>query len=390
MLLGSSPAVFAAEGSLSNFSKRYTYNEGRFVDVQGDKWYADSVKAAYEYGLVIGVSENSYAPEDNVTIAETITLASRLNNIYNGNEVDLESLMGSVWYEPYLDYALDHGIVNQGDYIEYNVPANRQQFAYLIAKALPASALPAVNSIGDNKIPDMKSSDFYGPSVYLLYNAGILTGMDKNGTFEPYKNISRAEVAAILSRMSDPSLRKSFVLSGLQGKEFLNMTNKEVIALVGPLCTADQQKTGVLASVTLAQFILESGYGKSSLTTEANNCFGMKASLSGNKWAGSAWDGKSICTKVTKEHNPDGSTYTITANFRKYDSVEDSIADHSAYLLASKNGSKLRYEGLKGEKDYRTAAQIIKDGGYATSTTYVDDLCKIIEKWDLTKYEAKN
>ena len=69
--------------------------------------------------------------------------------------------------------------------------------------------------------------------------------------------------------------------------------------------------------------------------------------------------------------------------------MEDSIADHSAYLLGAKNGSKLRYEGLKGCTDYKKAAQIIKDGGYATSLTYVEKLYSIIERWNLTQYDVK-
>ena len=174
-----------------------------------------------------------------------------------------------------------------------------------------------------------------------------------------------------------------------QATSFANLTEEQVIVKVGPLFTADQQKSGVLASVSLAQFILESGYGKSELAQNANNCFGMKRSLSGNSWSGSAWDGTSIYTKQTKEQNADGSYVTITADFRKYSCVEDSIADHSAYLLGAKNGNKLRYEGLKGCADYRKAAQIIKDGGYATSLTYVDKLCSIIERWKLTQYDAK-
>lgn len=80
---------------------------------------------------------------------------------------------------------------------------------------------------------------------------------------------------------------------------------------------------------------------------------------------------------------------TITADFRKYPCVEDSIADHSAYLLGAKNGSKLRYNGLKGCTDYKNAAQIIKDGGYATSLAYVKNLCSIIERWNLTQYDVK-
>ena len=79
---------------------------------------------------------------------------------------------------------------------------------------------------------------------------------------------------------------------------------------------------------------------------------------------------------------------TITADFRKYPCVEDSIADHSAYLLGAKNGSKSRYDGLKGCTDYKKAALLIKVGGYATSLTYVEKLCNIIEKWNLTQYDV--
>lgn len=70
--------------------------------------------------------------------------------------------------------------------------------------------------------------------------------------------------------------------TGLQATELKNLSNEEVIAKVGPLFTADQQRSGILASVSLAHFILESGYGKSELAQNANNCFGMKKSLSGN------------------------------------------------------------------------------------------------------------
>ena len=88
--------------------------------------------------------------------------------------------------------------------------------------------------------------------------------------------------------------------SGMQAREFQNLTEAQVIAKVGPLFTADQKKSGILASVSMAQFILESGYGKSELAQGANNCFGMKKSLSGNTWGGSTWDGTSAYTKKTK------------------------------------------------------------------------------------------
>lgn len=173
--------------------------------------------------------------------------------------------------------------------------------------------------------------------------------------------------------------------NGTQASEFANLSEKEVVAKIGPSFTADQKTSGILASVSFAQFILESGYGKTELAQNANNCFGMKTSLSGNTW-NSVWTGKKY-TKKTQEW--DGSKYiTITADFRKYPNVEKSIADHSAYLLGAMNGSKKRYEGLKGCTDYKKAIQIIKNGGYATDPTYVDKICNIIEKWNLTKYDA--
>ena len=168
-----------------------------------------------------------------------------------------------------------------------------------------------------------------------------------------------------------------------------DLSEADVIKKVGDLFTADQKKSGIFASVSLAQFILESGYGKSELAQNANNLFGMKCSLSGNTWSGSSWDGKSKYMKKTQEQNADGSYETITADFRKYSCIEDSIADHSAYLLGAMNGKKLRYDGLKECTDYKRAVQIIRDGGYATSLDYVEKLCSIIEKRKLTDYDAK-
>jgi hypothetical protein len=132
--------------------------------------------------------------------------------------------------------------------------------------------------------------------------------------------------------------------------------------------------------------ILESGYCGTDLARNANNCFGMKANLSGNTWK-TVWDGSSVYGKVTEEQDRAGNAYRIFAEFRKYPCVEDSIRDHSLYLLGAMNGSRLRYEGLTEAKDYRTAIRIIKNGGYATDTKYIDKICSIIERYDLAKYD---
>lgn len=194
---------------------------------------------------------------------------------------------------------------------------------------------------------------------------------------------------AVKDKLSSYKQGDSQIILGTQAVIFKTMTEEQAVAEIGELCKADSRKSGILASISAAQFILECGYGKSELAQNANNCFGMKKSLSGNTWSGSAWDGKSVYTKKTKEEYTPGVLTEITADFRKYPKVEDSIADHSAYLLGAMNGSKKRYEGLSGCTDYKKAAQLIKDGGYATSSTYVEKLCSIIERWNLTQYDVK-
>lgn len=162
-------------------------------------------------------------------------------------------------------------------------------------------------------------------------------------------------------------------------------SNELFINYVGERAKADMGKTGVLASVTIAQAILESAWGQSELSLKANNLFGMKSTLSGNTWD-SEWDGK-IYSKYSNEEY-DGVVTSVKSDFRAYDTVEASIKDHSDYLCGAMNGSKLRYEGLKGETNYRTAIQIIKDGGYATDSGYVDKICNLIEQYNLDEWDV--
>ena len=147
---------------------------------------------------------------------------------------------------------------------------------------------------------------------------------------------------AVKSAMGDSENKKE----GTQASVFAGLSEKDAVSVIGELCREDMKKSGILASISAAQFILESGYGKSELGQNANNMFGMKKSLSGNTWAGSTWDGTSVYTKKTQEQHTDGTYETITADFRKYPCVDDSFADHSAYLHGAKNGKALRYTGI--------------------------------------------
>lgn len=197
-------------GSLNNFkSNTTTYKTGQFKDVGTSSWYYGNVKRSYEMNLVKGTSENTFNPDGNITIAETLALACRLNDIYYGGSGKF--VQGNPWYQVYVNYAIGNEIIRSGVYSNYNATATRSQFAAIMAKALPASALPAINNV--TQLPDVSRSAVNASAIYSLYNAGILTGNDEYGTFYPNSNIKRSEVSAIVTRMADKSLRKNITLS---------------------------------------------------------------------------------------------------------------------------------------------------------------------------------
>lgn len=176
--------------------------------------------------------------------------------------------------------------------------------------------------------------------------------------------------------------------SSLSARKLKGASRTKFIHTIGPIAQKDYQKNGVLASVTIAQAILESGGGQSSLAQKANNLFGMKKNLSGNSWAGSTWTG-SIYKKRTAEYTKKGKKYYITASFRKYKGINQSIGDHSAYLVGAKKGKKKRYAGLTSTKSYSKQISIIQKGGYATSSSYGKSLKTLIKKYKLTQYDVK-
>ena len=130
------------------------------------------------------------------------------------------------------------------------------------------------------------------------------------------------------------------------------------------------KKYGVLPSLTLAQAILETGWGKSKI---GNNIFGIKARES--------WTGKTKRVKTKEWEN--GHYKTITDTFRDYDSIEESIEDH-AKLLTTK-----RYQAVINSKDYKEACRTVKECGYATSPTYTKSLTDLVEKYGLNQYDPK-
>jgi hypothetical protein len=151
------------------------------------------------------------------------------------------------------------------------------------------------------------------------------------------------------------------------------MTKQEFLNTVAPLAQADMAKSNILASLTIAQAILETGWGGSAVMMKANALFGIKA--------GSNWKGRVFSSKTQECY--DGVNYTtITDLFRAYDSLADSVADHSALLTGA-----ARYANLVGETDYKEACTKIREDGYATAPSYTTSLISIIEDNKLYDYD---
>lgn len=187
------------------FKKTGTYSN-QFKDVSKSAWYYNSIASVYAYGLMNGVESNKFEPSSQITHAQAITLAARMRKLYTTGSGSFSAT--TPWYKAYCDYAISQKIIS-------SVPADmeatltRQEFASILANALPNSALPAINTVEAGSIPDVYRSD---AAIYKLYRAGIFAGNDAAGTFRPNDPITRAEVATVLIRMADPNARVLFAL----------------------------------------------------------------------------------------------------------------------------------------------------------------------------------
>lgn len=195
--------LLTVNDSLKNFTVKNQYTSGQFADV-ANQWYSDSVKKVYELGLMKGTSDGKFNPDGTITLAEAIAMAARLHNISTGGSG--EFTQGTPWYDVYVDYAVKNGIIKKDDFKDYSRKATRGEMAYIFASAVP-NVLTRINDV--DSIPDVTEDTKYSDSIFLLYQAGVLTGNDARGTFEPETNINRAQAAAIITRIALPSERKT-------------------------------------------------------------------------------------------------------------------------------------------------------------------------------------
>jgi len=203
------PTPIPDTADMKNFVKVNTYTPGQFTDVSESAWYGFNqqkvIAGAYEFGLMQGNSATIFGPLENYTIAQALAVASRINSIYMTGKADFTQ--GSPWYQVYVDYTLANGIIEASDFSDYGRPATRAEMAYILSRSLPQAEFAEKNSV--ISLPDVTGATPFSESIITLYKAGVLGGSDDKGTFHPGNNISRAEAAAIISRIVVPESRFS-------------------------------------------------------------------------------------------------------------------------------------------------------------------------------------
>lgn len=214
-----------------------------YTDVPAGTWYEEGVKLCYETGLMIG-TDKGFNPEQNMKVAEVAVIAARMHDILCGGTGKLP--ISSPWYQSALDALGDLGVTGLED---PGADATRGQFLSMLSAVTPNELLEPINAI--TTLPDSAS-----PTVLKFYNAGILTGTDRYGTFAADKPLTRREGAAMAARIVRTALRKTFTLAELPGKAITAEDFDLIAYLTGiPADAVLWEKDGV--SVTAERFFYE-------------------------------------------------------------------------------------------------------------------------------------
>lgn len=218
-----------------------------FEDVAAGKWFYSAVQIQYALGLMAGTSETEFSPSGTVSLWQAVAVTVRVYEAYHGIEPNptpdpaptepaepvepteptepveptdptepveptepTEPIdppePSEPWYITYGKRAAEYGLLPDSlENVDLSRPATRAEVAELLFRSLPVSELAAINAV--NTLPDYVDFAPYWNSVITLYQAGILSGQDKYGTFCPENSIRRSELASMLTRLVRPEQR---------------------------------------------------------------------------------------------------------------------------------------------------------------------------------------
>ena len=184
-----------------------------FLDADESAWYGSQqqgvIKSVVQLGIMNGYTDGTFHPIGNITLSEAIKMSAVVHATCNNQTISFSTSDGGKWYDAYLNYCVKNRIVSSDEYSSLDAYATRAQIAHIFAKA--TSDFAVVNDIDYDYIPDVSERSEYADEILALYRAGILTGDERTRAFRPSDTITRAEAAAIISRVALPTTRIKIV-----------------------------------------------------------------------------------------------------------------------------------------------------------------------------------
>ncbi|RRG05137.1 MAG: LysM peptidoglycan-binding domain-containing protein [Lactobacillus sp.] len=232
-----------------------------------------------------------------------------------------------------------------------------------------ASAASAVASTAIQASSAAESATAAASSVSAASSSNAVQSAAATQTSDAASSASQAAAATTtLAAANTDTASNQVDLSSLYFSS--NAKSQNFIESVAQGAINGWTKYGVLPSVTVAQAILESGWGQSALSTQAHNLFGIKGS----------YNGQYVTMQTREVYN--GQSYYIYDNFRKYANNSESVEDHGNFLY-----SNSRYANLLGDQSYASVARKLQADGYATDPSYASSLIKLVEMYNLTQLD---
>ena len=224
-----------------------------------------------------------------------------------------------------------------------------------------ADRWPEIVELNKNKYPSLSSN----PN--LIYPGWVLT-LPGGSTAPSSSNVASGSSTGSTSNVSYKGTESGSLAAYTGGK----LPPSEFISLFGPVARDSLKATGVPASVTLAQAILETGWGSSSIG-DAKNLFGIKGT------------GPAGTTVVHTQECYNGSFVTIKDGFRKYNTWQESIDDHAS--LVSGWIYKPAWDAYQSNHDANAFARGIHQAGYATDPEYANKLINLMQSYNLYEWD---
>ena len=227
-------------------------------DVTKDSPFYENIAALWEYGLTVGKADGSFGVKDNLTVGQTVIFAGRLRSLYQTGDPEKgpAAFRSGVQaaYEPYLLYLQSLKALGSELFGTYPQAATRAMAAHILASALPEEALaPTYGTLvaecyaTGRFIPDVTEYTEYQQDILRLYRAGVVKGSDAQGRYYPASPISRGAMAAILTRLADPSLRSApdWKLHTAKGATLGGLIQGDPSFIAGPE-TAEELRSSIL------------------------------------------------------------------------------------------------------------------------------------------------